>query len=62
VVDNRFTEQVDILPGIVDSVPGFVDIFLKVLTLTLFLKRFLDEPSDKVERTFYAIIMLFIRF
>jgi hypothetical protein len=35
VVDSRFTEQVDSLPDIVDSVPGFVDIFLKVLTLAL---------------------------
>ena len=34
VVDSRFTGQVDSLPDIVDSVPGFVDIFLKVLTLT----------------------------
>ena len=33
LVDSRFTEQVDSLPDIVDSIPGFVDIFLKVLTL-----------------------------
>jgi hypothetical protein len=33
VVDSHFTEQVDSLPDIVDSLPGFVDIFLKVLTL-----------------------------
>ena len=31
MVDNRFTGQVDNLPDIVDSVPDFVDIFLKVL-------------------------------
>ena len=33
MVDNRFTGQVGNLPEIVDSVPNFVDIFLKVLTL-----------------------------
>jgi hypothetical protein len=33
VVDSRFTEQVDSLPNIVDSVPDFVDIFLKRLTI-----------------------------
>ena len=41
LVDNLFTEQVDILPdyvdivpGFVDSVPGFVDIFLISLTFS----------------------------
>ena len=33
VVDSRFPERVDSLPDIVDTVPGFVNIFLKVLTL-----------------------------
>ena len=33
MVDSRFTGQVGNLPEIVDSVPNFVDIFLKVLTL-----------------------------
>ena len=32
VVDNRLPEQVDSHPDNVDSVPNFVDIFLKVLT------------------------------
>ena len=32
MVDNRFPEQVDSHPDNVDSVPNFVDIFLKVLT------------------------------
>ncbi|MCR5316019.1 MAG: hypothetical protein K6E52_09005 [Bacteroidaceae bacterium] len=33
VVDSHFSGQVDNHPDIVDSIPGFVDIFLKVLTL-----------------------------
>ena len=32
MVDSRFTEKVDSRPDIVDSITGFVDIFLKVLT------------------------------
>ena len=36
VVDSRFTEQVDNLPEIVDSVPGFVDISPKVFFLVSF--------------------------
>ena len=43
VVDSRFTEQVDSLPDIVDNVPGFVDIFLKVLTLCLALCTTLEK-------------------